>query len=137
VKKILATPRQQAATAEPPFDPNSLLRQLKPFEATGELVEVCVANGRSVLLPSPDGAKRVTGWDVQKEQHIYGPVEESFGPGQKIQLRESEATRLMKAGLLLSRKITKRRRHQRKTKCSAGRASDMSDGTTRTVVPVS
>jgi hypothetical protein len=43
----------------------------------------------------------VTGWDVQKEQHIYGPVEESFGPGQKIQLRESEATRLMKAGFVV------------------------------------
>jgi hypothetical protein len=101
-KSRRVVPRSAASTStnfrvHPDHDPSNRLdgvRRLTPFAETGELVECIVQNGRTVLCPAPGGEKRIAGFDSTKGEYTYCLVEQSFGPGQKIMLRESEARRL-------------------------------------------
>ena len=72
----------------------------EPPEEWGEEIEVCVCNGRRVDMPDPNNAKRVAGWDKEDKIYRYTTLQIMYGPGSKIKLRESEATRLMALGFV-------------------------------------
>jgi hypothetical protein len=77
------------------------IRMLVPREEIGPDVEVVVANGRTVHMPSPTGQKRIVGFDTDKRENIFALVQEVFGPGKHITLRESEADRLKVLGFVV------------------------------------
>jgi hypothetical protein len=103
-----ALPRSAASSSagfrvHPDFDPSNRLdgvRRLAPHEEFGPEIEVCVANGRTVHMPSATGQKRIVGYDVTAQQNIFALVQEIHQPGTRITLKESEANRLMDLGFV-------------------------------------
>jgi hypothetical protein len=95
IKRVSAMPH--GTRVHPDFDPTNRMdgvRRLTPYTESGELVECVVQNGRTVMCPSPSGEKRIAGFDAAKGEYTYCLVEQSFGPGCHIQLRQSEYERL-------------------------------------------
>jgi hypothetical protein len=61
--------------------------------------------------PAAYGSKRRVGYDVERREDVYAVVQEAFGPGQKLSLRQSEFERLKDLVLFATRPISSRCRH--------------------------
>jgi hypothetical protein len=101
-RRVSALPRVHPDKIDQTFDQTRMdgVRLLKPREETGPDVECCVCNGRTVHAPAADGSKRHVGFNDKTGLDAYALVQETFGPGQHITLKQSEFERLRDLGFV-------------------------------------